>query len=82
MGKLNNNSERIIMPSEEARKMFGVSKRTWAIWREKKLLNYAKIGQLIFYKIDDIKEFIENHSIKKTMIANYIMRKKRMMKAI
>ena len=65
MGKQNNNSERIIMPSEEARKMFGVSKRTWAIWREKKLLNYVKIGQLIFYKIDDIKKFIENHSIKK-----------------
>ena len=55
----------MLIPSEEARKMFGVSKRTWAIWREKKLLRYVKIGQLIFYKIDDIKEFIENHSIKK-----------------
>ena len=64
MGKQNNNSERIIMPSEEARKMFGVSKRTWAIWREKKLLTYIKIGQLIFYKVDDIKEFIEKHAVK------------------
>lgn len=64
MGKQNNNSERIIIPSEEARKMFGVSKRTWAIWRENGLLTYIKIGQLIYYKVDDIKEFIENHTIK------------------
>ena len=64
MGKQNNNSERIIMPSEEARKMFGVSKRTWAIWRENRLLTYIKIGQLIFYKVNDIKEFINKHTIK------------------
>ena len=44
--------------------MFGVSKRTWAIWREKKLLRYVKIGQLIFYKVDDINEFINNHYVK------------------
>lgn len=57
-------TESIVMPSEEARKMFGVSKRTWAIWREKKLLRYVKIGQLIFYKVDDINEFINNHYVK------------------
>lgn len=55
----------MLIPSEEARKMFGVSKRTWAIWRENRLLTYIKIGQLIFYKVDDIKEFIENHAVKK-----------------
>lgn len=44
--------------------MFGVFKRTWAVWREKKLLRYVKIGQLIFYKVDDIREFIENHAVK------------------
>ena len=44
--------------------MFGVSKRTWAIWRENGLLTYIKIGQLIFYKVDDIKEFIEKHVVK------------------
>ena len=53
----------MLIPSEEARKMFGVSKRTWAIWRERKLLRYVKIGQLIFYKLDDIKEFIDNHVV-------------------
>lgn len=64
MGKQNNNPDWIIIPSEEARKMFGVSKRTWAIWRENRLLTYIKIGQLIFYKVNDIKEFINKHTIK------------------
>lgn len=59
-----NNLGIMLIPSEEARKMFGVSKWTWAIWRENRLLTYIKIGQLIFYKVDDIKEFIENHTIK------------------
>lgn len=64
MEKQNNNPDWIIIPSEEARKMFGVSKRTWAIWRENRLLTYIKIGQLIFYKVNDIKEFINKHTIK------------------
>ena len=64
MTKVIKPTESIVMPSEEARKMFGVSKRTWAIWREKKLLRYVKIGQLIFYKVDDINEFINNHYVK------------------
>ena len=64
MNKFLKSTESIVMPSEEARKMFGVSKRTWAIWREKKLLRYVKIGQLIFYKVDDINEFINNHYVK------------------
>lgn len=63
MEKDKKTTESIVMPSEEARKMFGVSKRTWAIWREKKLLRYVKIGQLIFYKVDDNKEFIDNHVV-------------------
>lgn len=59
-----NNLGIMLIPSEEARKIFGVSKRTWAIWRENRLLTYIKIGQLIFYKVDDIKEFIEKHAVK------------------
>lgn len=50
--------------------MFGVSKRTWAVWREEKLLRYVKIGQLIFYKLDDIKEFIDNHVVENHVVEN------------
>ena len=53
-----------LLSNEEARNLFGVSVRTWASMREKKIIPYVRIGRKILYKVEDINRFIEEHYIK------------------
>ena len=53
-----------LLSNDEARNLIGVSVRTWASMREKKIIPYVRIGRKILYKVEDINRFIEEHYIK------------------
>lgn len=46
--------------SEEAREMLGVSRKTW---RDKKYIPFSQFGQKIYYHLDDLNNFMEEHKI-------------------
>lgn len=50
--------------NEEASRLFGVSKRTLANWRDSGKINFSQIGAKIYYASIDIDDFMSNHSTK------------------
>lgn len=50
--------------SETARKMLGISPRTWQNMRDQKMLPFAQIGRKIYVKRLDINAFLEMHLIR------------------
>lgn len=54
-----------ILTSEEARKLLGVSHRTWQNYRSQHRINFSKSGRKIFVKRSDIMEFLSNNLIKR-----------------
>lgn len=52
--------------SEKARKMLGVSKRTWQLWRDERRIPFSQFGRKIYVQMKDIEAF---------MMANYISTK-------
>lgn len=53
------------LTSEEARKLLGVSNKTWQEYRNRRYFPFAQIGRKIYVKRSDLEIFMENHSIKK-----------------
>lgn len=49
--------------SEKARKMLGVSKRTWQLWRDGRKIPFSQYGRKIYVQMKDIEAFMK---------ANYI----------
>jgi len=52
--------------SGEARKMLGVSQRTWQSYRDERILPFAQFGRKIYVKRSDIELFFQKHLINKT----------------
>lgn len=50
--------------SEEARKLLGVSQRTWQTYRDSKAIPFSQFGRKIFVRRADIEAFLENHLVK------------------
>ena len=51
--------------SEEARKMLGVSPRTWQSMRDRRELPFSQYGRKIYVRRADIEAFLEGHVISK-----------------
>lgn len=49
------------VPNAELQKLLGCSKSTLQRWRSTKKLPFAKVGQMIFYHIDDVDDLLQNH---------------------
>lgn len=49
--------------SEDARKMFGVSKKTWQTWRDKRHIPFSQFGMKVYYHLDDLNNFMIEHKI-------------------
>lgn len=49
--------------STEARKLLGVSQRTWQNYRDSKVLPFSQFGRKIYVKKADIEAFLENHKV-------------------
>jgi hypothetical protein len=52
------------VPSLQARKMLGVSGRTWQDYRDKRVIPFTQFGRKIFCKRGDLQKFMESHYIK------------------
>ena len=51
--------------SESARKMLGVSTKTWQNYRDRRVIPFSQFGRKIYFKMADIEEFMESNLIKK-----------------
>ena len=49
----------------QARKMLGVSSKTWQSYRDKRIIPFAQFGRKIMVKKADIEAFMEEHYISK-----------------
>lgn len=50
--------------SDEARKMLGVSPKTWQTYRDTRALPFSQFGRKIYVKQADLDAFLESHSIR------------------
>lgn len=51
----------IILSNADLLHIFNISPRTLISWREKNLITYSKVGNKIFYRVEHITEFLDNH---------------------
>ena len=49
--------------SAEARKLLGVSQRTWQYYRDKKIIPFSQFGRKIFVRRADLNSFMEKNYI-------------------
>lgn len=52
------------LESEPAREMVGVSQKTWANWRKKRVIPFSQLGRKLWYKRADVEAFLESNLIK------------------
>lgn len=52
------------LESSEARKMLGVSAKTWQDYRDKRLITFSQFGRKIYVRRAEIESFLESHCIK------------------
>lgn len=50
--------------SEEARKLLGVSSKTWQTYRDNRVIPFSQFGRKIYVKRAHIEAFLENHMIR------------------
>ena len=50
--------------STEARKMLGVSAKTWQDYRDKRVIPFSQFGRKIYVRRADIETFMQQHYIK------------------
>lgn len=50
--------------SEEARKILGVSPKTWQTYRDSRALPFSQFGRKIYVRRADIETFLESHMIR------------------
>ena len=52
------------LTSDEVCRLLGISKRTLQNYRDNKLIPFSQIGRKIYYKAEDINNYLERHYIK------------------
>lgn len=52
------------LDSEEARKMLGISPKTWQTYRNERIIPFSQIGRKIYVKFADIESYLESHKIR------------------
>lgn len=55
------NSE--FIESKEARKLLGVSQKTWQDYRDKRVIPFIQFGRKIFVRRSDLNNFLDKHYI-------------------
>lgn len=50
--------------SGEARRLLGVSQKTWQTYRDKRVIPFSQFGRKIFVQRKDLEQFMLNHKIK------------------
>ena len=62
-GKAKAEAEGQWIESEEARKMLGVSAKTWQTYRDSRAIPFSQFGRKIYVKQADLDAFLEAHRI-------------------
>lgn len=57
--------------SAEARKLLGVSQKTWQGYRDKRIIPFTQVGRKIYVKRADINNFMASHYINAKQEGNY-----------
>lgn len=53
------------LESSEARKMLGVSPKTWQTYRDTRVLPFSQFGRKIYVKRSDIEKFLNDHMVRR-----------------
>jgi excisionase family DNA binding protein len=53
------------LDSAEARKMLGVSQKTWQTYRDKRIIPFSQFGRKIMVKRSDLEAFLEGNIVQK-----------------
>lgn len=53
------------LESNEARKLLGVSQKTWQTYRDERVIPFSQIGRKIYVRRSDIENYLNNHIIRK-----------------
>jgi len=54
--------------SAEARKMLGVSQKTWQTYRDKRVIPFSQYGRKIMVKSSDLEAFLEGNIVQKYQV--------------
>lgn len=54
-------SHQTIIDNKTFHKMMGVSQRTGQLWRDEGKIAFSQVGNKIYYKMEDIEKFLEEH---------------------
>ena len=57
------NISRLYLNNNQLSVLLGVSKKTLLAWRNRGLIKFSQIGNKIFYKLEDLESFMQNHSV-------------------
>lgn len=63
-GKAKQEEESQWLESESARKLLGVSQKTWQTYRDSRAIPFSQFGRKIYVKKADIEAFLQSHIIK------------------
>ena len=53
--------EDVFFDNQEFMKLMNISKRTAQEWRNKKVIEFAQVGNKIYYRLSDIKKLLNNN---------------------
>lgn len=57
------NPKHVILSNSRLAETLEVSTKTLSNWRNEGLIRYSKIGATIFYTLDNVLQFLENHVV-------------------
>ncbi len=63
LGKAKEEAQARWIESEEARKMLGVSPKTWQTYRDNRAIPFSQFGRKIYVKQADLDAFLQAHMI-------------------
>ena len=63
LGKARQEVQAEWIESEEARKLLGVSLKTWQTYRDAKAIPFSQFGRKIYVKRADLDAFLESHKV-------------------
>ena len=64
-GKAKEEVEAQWIESEEARKMLGVSSKTWQTYRDSRVIPFSQFGRKIYVKRADLEKFLQDCRVSK-----------------
>jgi hypothetical protein len=62
-GRLLEEAKHQWIESTEARKMLGVSQKTWQTYRDNRIIPFSQFGRKIYVKREDLENFLAKHRV-------------------